>query len=170
MPGLFYPPFCLLWQTFCPSSVFSGKRKKWLTPDWLSTIYESGKRESDRVFRSILIFNKFHLKSSGLNILWYILSTNHLHPQNLIQNGIAKVILLHLTTNKSSEKRSIFLISDHILLDHMSNKCRTIIDISKLPEPLKILLTIPYLRLHPLFWYVNVILTARFVQCRMQIP
>ena len=27
MPGLFYPPFCLLWQTFRPSSVFSGKRK-----------------------------------------------------------------------------------------------------------------------------------------------
>ena len=27
MPGLFYPPFSLLWQTFRPSSVFSEKRK-----------------------------------------------------------------------------------------------------------------------------------------------
>ena len=27
MPGLFYPPFCLLWQTFRPASVFSEKRK-----------------------------------------------------------------------------------------------------------------------------------------------
>ena len=27
MPGLFYPPFCLLWQTFCPASAFSEKRK-----------------------------------------------------------------------------------------------------------------------------------------------
>ena len=31
--------------------------------------FQSGKRKSDRVFRSILIFNKFHLKSSGLNVL-----------------------------------------------------------------------------------------------------
>ena len=27
MPGLFYPPFSLLWQTFRPASVFSKKRK-----------------------------------------------------------------------------------------------------------------------------------------------
>mgnify|MGYP006993585445 CR=1 FL=1 len=27
MPGLFYPPFCLLWQTFRPASAFSKKRK-----------------------------------------------------------------------------------------------------------------------------------------------
>ena len=65
MPGLFYPPFSLLWQTFRPSFVFSGKRKngRESTGDQPFTRAENGTRTRDLNLGKVALYQLSYFRN-----------------------------------------------------------------------------------------------------------